>query len=39
MSIWIYILLGFFGGLVFEALLLIGFIKKIIRIGIKDKDE
>jgi hypothetical protein len=32
---WLYIILGFLAGLVFEALCLIGFVKRIIQIGIE----
>ena len=35
MNEWLYILLGFLAGLVFEALCLIGFVKRIIRVGIE----
>lgn len=38
---WVYTLLGFFGGMIFCFLLMIGFVKNLIRIGLKhgDKDE
>ena len=38
---WVYTLMGFFGGMIFCFLLMIGFIKSIIKIGISrgDKDE
>lgn len=35
---WLYILLGFFGGVITTALFLIEFIKKIIKMGIKKDD-
>lgn len=36
---WIYILLGFLGGMIFCFLLIVGLIKKIIRIGMERSDR
>ena len=38
---WVYILLGFFGGMIFCFLLMVGFVKNVIRFAAKrgDKDE
>ena len=38
---WLYILLGFFGGMIFCFLLIIGFIKRVVKIigVVKDKDN
>ncbi len=36
---WLYILLGFLGGMIFCFLLIVGLIKKIIRVGIERGKE
>lgn len=33
---WIYIMLGFFAGMIFCFLLMIGFVKRVIQFGIKE---
>lgn len=38
-NFWLYIILGFLGGMIFCFLLIVGLIKKIIRIGIERSDR
>lgn len=38
-NFWLYVILGFLGGMIFCFLLIVGLIKKIIRIGIERSDR